>query len=850
MAAPTLSGNTTSGVEVLLSDGSVATVRAVLAEDLLGLLELHREAAERSRRMRFFVSGKSPAEQYAKHLVEAADRQLAVVATRAGEFLGVASAEAIANLRSGDPHEGEAEVAVFVADRWQHTGVGTLLLEHLAAAAQARGIVRLSAVVPTENGAIFDTFMLAGFDLQFERSGGGHVAVVLDLGGGRALLAAAMERERRSTAASIVPLLCPRSVVVVGASRRAGTAGHGVLGNLRARDFSGRLAAVNRHVVDGELICGVPAYRSVGQVPWSPDLAVIAVPAGEVAGVLEGCAAAGVGGVVVLSAGFAEAGNLDGELELVRIAHRHGIRLIGPDCLGVLNTDPAIRLDATLASATPQAGEYGGIGVGAQSGGLGIAVLQAAWERGLGLSSFVSLGNKADVSGNDLLLYWADDKRTQVIALSLQSIGNPQRFRRIATAISRTKPILVLGAGHPPVGASSGGSLTQAAATPDAVARALLRDAGVIKVDTTQELADVAALLAVQPVPAGRRVVIVGNAGGLGALGADAAIAAGAQVAPLSPATVALLQAAVGDVPALVNPIDLGAAATAMQYVAVLDVVVGGGEADAVVVVHVPSSASGAASVIAAVDLAEQESRKDQRTRSIAWAGALIGARPPRGGRLPWYASVESAANALARAGELGSWRAHGPVSGVGGEEPAIPTGIDVDAVRNLIESAACSPDGWLAGPEVIRLLELIGVPTGPTDGLELASDGVRPGLELLVGLAAPLSAPPAPSALPVVLVAAGGIHHEVYADQVFGTLPLPPGGPAAMVARLRSAPLLDGHRGSSVLDRQALIDVLERIAALDTIAPRIRELDLNPLVVTEKGVTAVEARVRISVAE
>lgn len=830
-----------AGVEALLGDGSVVTVRPVTGADRPGLMELNHQASERSRRMRFFASGAQLGEQYTKHLVEATDGHLAVVAERCGELIGVASAEPV-GARPVAPAVFEAEVGLLVSDRWQHTGVGTLLLEHLSAAARAAGIMRFSAVVLTENADMFDVFVHAGFDLQFEAPDHGQVAVALDLRGTRALAAAVAERERRSGAASIAPLLSPHSVVVIGASRRAGTVGHVVLGNLRAKSFTGRLAAVNRNVVDGEHINGVLAHRSVRAVPWRPDLAVIAVPADQVAEVLESCGAAGVRGAVVISAGFAETGNQDGQLELVRIAHRYGIRLVGPNCLGVLNTDPTIRLDATFARTTPRAGEHGGIGLAAQSGALGIAVLDAAGQRGLGISSFVSLGNKADVSADDMLLYWAGDPRTQVIALYLESIGNPRRFRRIAAAVSRTKPIVVLSGGRSVAGPRAGAShsaVTAAAATPDAVTRALFRDAGVIAVDTTSELADVAALLAVQPVPGGRRVVVLGNAGGSGALAADSACSAGAEVPRLSAETVAGLRAVAPDAPGLDNPVDLGGAATAKDYLAALNIVLNSGEADAVVIAHVETRAEPEHCVIAAVELAEYEAKQSQGTRSVTMAGALIGSPPPRGGRLPWYGSVEAAAHAIGRAGDLGRWRAHGPVPPVGPDEAAIPAGIDSGAVRELIESADRSPEGWLPAAAVAEVLRLIGVPVSPTTNGQDADPG---SLELMVRLATPAEG------VPVAMVAAAGPHEELLADRVLGTLPLAPGGAAAMVSRLRFSALLDGCCGRPALDRQAVIDVLERIAALDTIAPQLRELDLNPLVVSESGVTALEAKIRVAV--
>ncbi|HSU37568.1 MAG TPA: CoA-binding protein, partial [Propionibacteriaceae bacterium] len=364
-----------------------------------------------------------------------------------------------------------------------------------------------------KNNAMLDVAPHAGFDL--------HLDTVAD----------------NEIITSITPLLAPRSVVVIGASRGQGGAGRAVMRNLMAKNFTGRFAAVNLRAVPGEMIAGAPAYRCLAEVPWTPDLAVIAVPAAAVAGVMEECGTAGVRGVVVISSGFAEAGNADGQAELIRIAHRHGIRLIGPNSLGALNTDPAIRLNATVARTTPQATDHGGIGLATQSGALGVSVLDTAWQRGMRISGFVSLGNKADVSGNDMLLYWADDPRTTVIALHLESIGNPRRFQRIAAEVARVKPIVALRSGRSAAAVRAGASRTAGTATSGASTSALFRDAGVITAESTEELIDIAMLLSTQPVPAGPRVVIVGNTGGAGALAADAAHDAGAVLPTLSSET-------------------------------------------------------------------------------------------------------------------------------------------------------------------------------------------------------------------------------------------------------------------------------------------------------------------------
>jgi acyl-CoA synthetase (NDP forming) len=713
------------------------------------------------------------------------------------------------------------------------------------------------------------------------------------------------ERERRAVSASIGPLLAPTSVVVIGASRSQGGAGRAILHNLNAKGFTGKLAAVNERAVPEEMIAGEPAYRSVAEVPWVPDLAVIAVPAAAVAGVLAECGAAGVRGAVVISAGFAEAGNADGQAELVRIAHRHGIRLIGPNCLGVLNTDPAVRLDATFALSTPRATELGGVGFAAQSGALGVSVLDAAWQRGIGVSGFVSLGNKADVSGNDMLLYWAGDPRTSVIALYLESSGNPRRFRRIAAQVARVKPIVALRSGRSLAGARAGASHTAAAATPDASTCALFRDAGVIAAESTEELVDIAMLLSTQPVPTGRRVVIVGNAGGSGALAADAAHDAGATLPVLSSETMTRLKAAVGAAASLQNPVDLGAMAGPADYAAALGVLRASGEADALVVIHAATGAQPTNTVIRTIEQAELDAGREipgsEPVPPVTMAAVMIGAPPPRVGVLPWYGFAESAARAVAKAADLGVWRAGSTTALPGPTEIPVPEDVDRAAVAAFLESAPRSPDGWLHGGAAAELLQLLRVPVCATisvrgaaaavdaaasiDGPVVVKSGaaglthkselgavivgvqetdevfaaaqrvmaatgsdelllqpvVPAGQELLLGLSLPAGG------VPIVMVAAGGIHEEVLDDRVLRTLPLAPGGADEMVDELRCAPMLHGHRGSPALDRAGVAEMLHRIAVLDVIAPQIRELDINPLLVGRHGVIALDAKVRVA---
>jgi acyl-CoA synthetase (NDP forming)/RimJ/RimL family protein N-acetyltransferase len=875
-------------VAALLRDGRVVRVRPVRPEDRDALEHLHADASERSRYLRFFSADATMARRYAQHLATPGGDHFGVVATAGDDVVGVASAERL-DART-------AEVALMVADAWHGTGVGTLLLEHVAAAAVERGYRRFTADVMAENGAMLDVFLHAGYTATCGASEYAVRTVELDLARTGVVTDTVAERERAADAASVAAVLEPRAVVVVGAGRRPGGIGREVLANVLGARFTGEVAVVNPRVEPGDRVGGVAAYRSATEVPWPVDLAVVAVPAARVADAVRDCGAAGVRAVVVLSSGFADGGDPAGERELVRLAHDHGMRLVGPNCLGVLNTDPAVRLNATFAAVDGLRVGTEGVGLASQSGALGIAVLAAAHTRGLPVADFVSLGNKADVSGNDLLLYWERNPRIAVAALYLESIGNPRRFRRIAARMSATTPVVTLTSGRSAAGARAGASHTAATATPAAVSAALFRDAGVIGTDTTEEFLDVLQLLATQSVPAGTRIAVVGNAGGPGALTADAAEACGGTVPAFGDDLVRALRRAAPGAASVANPVDLGAAAGPEAYRAALRLVLASGDVDAVVAIHAATRARPVDTVVRAVEEAAAAA-------PAPVAGVLLGAEPRHVDRLPWYAFGEAAAHALVRAGELGRWRTArrtaGAAPGADGADGA--DGVDAAAVRHHLDTAPRDDAGFLAPQAAFGLLTMLGIPVcapqevlGPDEagavaarwgvpvavktaapGIVHKSDGggvalgledpaavvaaarrivaatgsghlvVQPmapaGLELIAGLSAP------PGGTPVLMTGAGGVHEAVLDDHVLRTLPLAPGGAAAMLAELRCAPLLGGYRGSPALDRSAAADALERLAHLARIAPDVVELDVNPLVVGEDGVTAVDVTVHVA---
>ncbi|HTZ08599.1 MAG TPA: GNAT family N-acetyltransferase, partial [Acidimicrobiales bacterium] len=538
-------------VDVLLADGTTARLRPITPDDADALRAFHARLSQETIVLRFFGPHPRLSDTEVARFthVDGTDR-VALVAERGGELVAVARYD-----RS--PGSDEAEVAFVVDDRFQGRGLGTILLEHLAAAARPRGVRRFVADTLSENHRMLRVFRDAGFARQFSRDSE-VMRVVLDIAPSAAARIAADERDRLAVLHSMQRLLRPSSVAVIGASPRPGTVGHRLVANLLDAAFTGPVYPVHP---EASSVAGVPAWPTVEEVPGPVDLAVVAVPAEAVPAVVAACGRKGVGGLVVVSAGFAETGEEGEALQrrVVRDAHALGMRMVGPNCFGVLNTDPGVSLNATLA---PEPAVAGTVGFASQSGGLAVAILAEAATRGLGLSSFVSLGNKADVSGNDTLVWFEDDPATAVVLLYLESFGNPRRFSRIARRVSRVKPVLAVKSGRSASGARGATSHTAAPAGSDEAVDALLRATGVVRVDTIEELFEAASVLALQPLPRGDRVAVLGNVGGPGVLGADACIGHGLAVPELSARTQSALAAHLGPGAGVTNPVDLGAAAT------------------------------------------------------------------------------------------------------------------------------------------------------------------------------------------------------------------------------------------------------------------------------------------------
>ncbi|SNY59115.1 bifunctional acetate--CoA ligase family protein/GNAT family N-acetyltransferase [Paractinoplanes atraurantiacus] len=846
--------------DALTSDGGIVAIRPVLAADRPRLTALYTGATPESLRLRFFAqpsSGTLDAEVDRLFRPES-DRHLAMLAAEGEHVIGVASCERTDDLTP------RAEFSVFVADEHRGRGVGTLLLEHLAARARRRGISELVGEVLPGNFAM----LRVARDLSahaWSRFGDGIVDVGLTTIGDEAAEDAVDVRDRAAERASLRALLSPASVAVVGAGRRPGSVGHETLKKLREYGFTGALYGVSRS--------GGTGYRSVRDLPHPVDLLVIAVPAEQVAPVIAQGAEAGARAAIVLSAGFGEDGP-DGrrrQHELVRLARKHGIRLVGPNCLGVINTDSRVRLDASFAPGVPRSG---GLGVAAQSGAVGIALLA-----GLGISTFVSLGNKADVSGNDLIAYWYDDPATQAVALYLESFGNPRKFARTVRALGRRKPVLALKSGRTGAGRRAGAAA--AAAAPAATVDALLAQAGVVRPGGLGDMIDAARMLTGQPLPAGRRLAVVSNAGGLNVLAADAAEAHGLTVPALSPAT--RRRAGGSD-----NPVDLGAGASPGEVGAAAAAIADSGEADMLLVIAVATEAN------APGDLLDALAAVLDARPSLAAAAVLVdsdGVTAQLGGRkVPVYDLPERAVRALAHAAEYAEWRRR-PL----GRRPELPD-VSPGRARLAVDRALADGGGWQpyqrtrtildayginilpaahvrtaeaavaaaeragypvvlksADPELVHKSDTGGVRLGLTDAAAVREAFAAIGVDVLVQRQidgrTELVAGIAHDARfgSVVLLGAGGVHTDLLSDRALRLLPMTDLDAGWMWRELRCAPLLTGYRGAPAADTGALEDMLLRLGRLADDFPEVAELDLNPVLAGPGGVVAVDAKLRLA---
>jgi acyl-CoA synthetase (NDP forming)/GNAT superfamily N-acetyltransferase len=826
--------------DVVLRDGATAHLRPIRPDDAEAIRDLHGRLSAETIYYRFFtpLSTLSPALLERFVTVDYWDR-MALVAELHDQIIAVARYERLASSSGGGD---DAEVAFLVDDAHQGRGLGTVLLDHLAATARRAGISRFVADTLPGNARMLRVFSQAGFGAMRTFSDG-VVRVVFPIEATETSEAVAFERERAATARSVRRLLAPTTVALIGASRRSDTLGNLVLARLLDGGFCGPVYPVNPAATH---VRSVRCYPSVAEIPDRVDLAVVAVPAEAVPAVVEDCVRHHVGALVILSAGFAERGAAGRDLErrIVTDARRNGMRVVGPSSMGLINTDPATSLNATHVPM-PQRGR---VGLVAQSGALGAVILEELGRRGLGVSSFVSAGNKADVSSNDLLQYWDDDPATDVALLYIESFGNPRSFARIARRVARRKPIVAVKSRRSPAGSSAPGA-GQGALEADSKVDALFHRAGVIRTETLEELFDVAQVLATQPLPSGRRVAIVANSGGPGVLAADACAAAGLEVVELSAVTRERLRSALPWLDhdpsrawpgGTANPVDLPPDARPAQFRAAIEAVLADDRVDAVLALYAsPLAAPVPAVTDAMLDAQASVAAKPVLACALGHRGLLPGSRTDQDGvrrSIPSFAFPEPAARALGMVVRYAAWRQR--------PEGAVPElDVDREGARALVAAAldaaslggkdpsdAASPV-TLDPPECRRLLALYGIRAEP------GGPGVGPSTPRLS-----LRVIPDPLFGPLV---------ELTASDGAGTLR---SGSRALpltdldARELRDEVVADHHPGVGGLGGTVAVeDVLLRTARLVEDVPGVAALTLDPVELRSGTAVVLDAHVTLA---
>ncbi|MFF8925902.1 GNAT family N-acetyltransferase [Streptomyces longwoodensis] len=873
-------------VHALLADGTTVCIRPVTQADHDQVQGLYEEMSPENLRRRFFsLSPRSAALAADRACAPAQHDYRALLAETHGQVIGLAEYD-----KAGETSE--AEISIAVCDGLHHRGVGTLLVEHLVSAARADGITTFTADALSENHEILRLFADLGLRTA-RRFEGPEVRCTIQLDSDDAYLSAVEARGRSADVASLEPLLRPNAVAVVGAGRKPGSVGRAILHHLKTGGYTHRLFAVNPSV---NHILGVPSYPSVSTLPKIPDLAVVAVPAAAVPETAEECGKAGVRAVLVVTAGL----NADQAQALLAACRTYGMRLVGPNCLGISNTDPALRLDATFAADHPRPGTAG---VAVQSGGVGIALLDGLSRLGIGVSSFASLGDKYDVSGNDMLQWWESDGRTELALLHLESFGSPRAFSRTARRVTRRMPVLTVDAGRTPAGRRAAASHTAAAATPTMTRQALFTQAGITATGSVGELLETAALLHSQPLPAGTRVALVTNAGGAGVLAADACTEAGLSLPPLPAEVIDDLFAVLPQGAAVGNPVDATAAVTEDQLGDCLDRLRRHPGIDAVLVALVPTAVAAATGddLVRAVTGAPVDRAKPIAAVRLEQDLPVKLLPAAYGGTIPSYAEPQAAARALAHAARRAAWLAR-PV----GTVPELD-GIDTTRAQKITDTfLAAHPDGgWLDPRTCADLLTCYGIPQIPwawaetEDEAVLAAQRLRgpdgrvvmkahwPGLVhkseqravhldlrnnaqvraafrdfetrfagLLTGVVVqPLAARGTELFAgvvqdevfgPLVLFGLGGTATEVLGDHAARLAPLTDHDVHDLITAPRCAPLLFGARGSGPADLEGLEQLLSRLSRMAADLPQLSEVDFNPVLATPADVCVLDARMRL----
>jgi acetyl coenzyme A synthetase (ADP forming)-like protein len=886
--------------EVLLKDGSSIPVRPIKREDAQHCLDFVSGLRFQTVHPYFqhAISGAATAEDAVRFCTVDYRDTFAFVA----EVLREPGRDIVAigrYYRLPDHHS--AEVVLAIEDDYLERGLGTGLLEQLANVARYYGIDTFEADVLFENEQMMNVFKDYGFHITSKVQGVvNHISFPITRTS--EVEERVAEKERISTLASLRSLLKPQSIAVIGASRHPGTIGYLLVQCLMQNRFSGKIYPVNPNA---DSLMSLATYPSVLDIPGEVEMAVIAVPARLVVKVADECGHKGVRVLVVISDGFKEAGpeGASREKELRDVAFGHGMRIIGPNCMGVINTDPAIKMNATFSPVYPPRGNIAFL---SQSGAMGLVVLEYASNLNMGISTFVSVGNRADISSNDLLEYWVQDPATDVILLYLESFGNPRKFSRIARRVTAQKPVIAVKGGSTQAGSRAASSHTGAMATSDVVSDILFQHAGIIRVNLIEEMFDVATLLSNQPLPGGRRLVIVTNGGGPGIIAADASARQGLSLPQPSGELVSKLKSALKRDISIHNPLDTTAGADAEEFRGILEVLATDRDSDAVLAIFIPPVVENMEDFEAAIRDVSPSFQKENKTLLACFLGqrgfkAKLGSR---GRFVPSYPFPEEAIAALARAVEYGEMRRK-----PAGKIPELE-GINKEKAREIIGGAMTASTQrplWMTPEEINDLLacygiRLAGTPMAATPdeaalaaskmgfpvAVKLASatithksdvggvildvnsanevkrafndiratlekNGrqnemqgvivqrmVKEGIETIVGVTQD------PLFGPLIMFGSGGIYAELINDVALRLHPITDLDAKEMIDSIKMAKILHGFRGSPPADTGAIQELLLRLSAMVEDIPQIAELDFNPVKVMPegKGYWVVDARV------
>lgn len=882
-------------INVILRDGQSLKVRPITHEDKEKLKDLFYRLSPQTRYLRFGYMKSYISEQELDYFTVSNPPDTYAYVALAGE----GKEERIVGVGRWflSPDALTAEIAFVVEDTIQVRGIGTALLEQLAEVAAKYRIKRFMARVLPENTRMLEVFEDSGFSIT-KRIHEGAYELIFNLEEQQEYSKRQAYREHIARSAGVRRIFYPRSVAVIGASRDPERVGGKVFRNLLFAGFSGVIFPVNPKTTS---VGGVLSYPTVEHVPGDVDLAVIIVPAAQVLEVIDQCARKGVISVIVISAGFSESGpdGIERQKLLREKALAYGMRVIGPNCLGIINTSPETSLNAAMAGLMPPRGS---VSISSHSGALGIALLDYVKSNNLGIAHFASIGNRIDISSNDLLQFWEDDDNTSVILLYLETFGNPRRFSRIARRLTRKKPIIAVKAGRSNVGEKAAASHTGALAGSDIAVDVLFRQAGVIRVNTIEEMFNLAKNLAHQPLPKGPRLAILTNAGGPAVLAADAAIGCGLSVPPLSEATRQKLAQFLPKEASLANPVDMIASATGEQFGKALSIILEDTVIDAAIVINIPVRPYQEVASGIQKEMAGYEGEKPVLACFMMSGTNIVEIRTAPDCLVPVYMFPEDAVQAFFHSYTYSRYKTLKE-----GTVPVFPDADGEKARKYLASSAAFREGGWLPPETALGLLKEYGIPiadtktafsaeeaakaareigfpvamklrsttlTHKTDvhgvmiGLQsedeviegyhemrtrLASAGqaeqmegvilqpmVKGGEEIILGMSLD------PVFGPLVMVGLGGIQVELMKDVAFSIHPLTDIDPDYMFSQLKGLPLLTGWRGSPPRDIDALREVLLRFSALIEDLPEIASVEINPLMVFEqgKGIMAVDARI------